>query len=90
MRQARRDVEEVAQMANDIADGVSKQSERIDVAVDNFETALVDTKAGSAAVQRAAELQAAARRKMCFILVVVAVVLGVIAGPLIAKAAGAF
>jgi t-SNARE complex subunit (syntaxin) len=77
-------------MARDIGDALDRHSERIDDAVEKIDSALVDTRAGSEAVQRAASLQAAARRKMCLILIIVAVILGVIAGPVIAKAAGAF
>ncbi|KAA0147472.1 hypothetical protein FNF27_01764 [Cafeteria roenbergensis] len=89
MREVSREIAEVQQLSKDLAEGVAAQSEQVKVVVANVDAALEEVRTGNDSVVRAAEAQRAARRKMCFIAIVVVVILAVILGPTIASATGA-
>lgn len=89
MREVSREIAEVQGLSKDLAEGVAAQSEQVKVVVANVDAALEDVRTGNDSVVRAAEAQRAARRKMCFIAIVVVVILAIILGPTIASATGA-
>jgi t-SNARE complex subunit (syntaxin) len=84
------EIGEIEQLGHDVAHAVAGQSERVDVVVENIEESLDVVRTGNDSIIKAAELQRAARRKMCCMIMILVAVLGVILGPTLAKVSGAF